>query len=72
MHFESIISHREHQILKLIVAEKTSAEIAHELYISTHTVLSHRKSIMDKLKARNTAGMVRRAFETRLIQLSSL
>jgi len=65
----SIISNREKQVLDLIVHENTSKEIAHQLFISIETVQSHRKNIMQKLDARNTAGMVRRAFECGVITL---
>lgn len=54
---------REFQILKLIAFEHSSLEISKILYVSNHTVLSHRKNLLMKLKARNTAGLVRKAFE---------
>lgn len=57
------ISVREYEVLRLIAYENTINEIADKLYISPHTVISHRKNIMSKLDVRNTAGMVRRAFE---------
>lgn len=63
------ISHREIQILSLISGELTAKEIATELYISTHTVISHRKNLMTKLSAKNVAGMVRRGFETGLLHV---
>jgi len=62
------VSQREFQILKLISHEMTTPEIAQELFISAHTVISHRKNIMSKLDAKNTAGMIRRAFEKGLLQ----
>lgn len=65
------ISYREHQILFLVAHEKTAKEIANELFISNHTVISHRKNLMDKLQVRNTAGLVRRAFELGFLSLSS-
>ena len=63
------ISPRERQVLHLVAYEKTSKEIAAQLYISNHTAISHRKNLMDKLKVKNTAGMVRRGFELGLIPL---
>jgi len=57
------ISSREQQVLHLIAWEHNSKEIAKALYISEHTVLSHRKNLMSKLDVKNTAGMIRRAFE---------
>ncbi len=61
------ISNRETQVLKLIADELTTKEIAQLLFISTHTADSHRKNLMQKLGARNTAGLVRRGFENRLL-----
>ena len=57
------ITHRERQVLHLIAYENTCSEIAKHLFISDHTVISHRKNLMDKLAVKNTAGLVRRAFE---------
>jgi len=57
------ISHREKEILHLVAHEQTTNEIATQLYISYHTVISHRKRLMEKLDVKNTAGLVRRAFE---------
>lgn len=57
------ISLREREVLHLIAYEYSSKEIAAQLYISTHTVLSHRKNLLAKLCAKNTAGLIRRAYE---------
>jgi len=57
------ISNREMEVLRLIAYEHTSKEIASRLYLSWHTVESHKKNLKDKLDVRNTAGMVRRGFE---------
>lgn len=64
-----IISNREKEILFLIAHELTAKEIASLLFISTHTVDTHRKNLMEKLKVRNSAGMVRRGFESGLLQI---
>lgn len=63
-----MISEREKQILHLIAYEYTTAEIARQLHISGDTVKSHRKSLFSKVGARNTAGLIRRAFERQLLQ----
>ena len=65
------ISKREAEVLRLIAHEYTAKEIANKLYISTYTVDTHRKNIMEKMDARNTAGIVRRAFESGILQLSN-
>ena len=66
---ETPISHRENQVLQLIAAEKTSWEISQILCISMETARTHRKNIMLKLKAKNSAGMIRRAFEVGLLRI---
>ncbi len=58
-----LLSNREQEVLQLIAFELTTKEIAGELYISNHTALTHRKNLIKKLKVKNTAGVVRRAFE---------
>lgn len=54
---------RELEILKLIAFEYSSLEIAKKLFVSNHTVLTHRKNLLQKVKAKNTAGLVRKGFE---------
>jgi len=57
------ISIREKQVLDLISYELSIHEIASELNISHHTVATHRKNLLRKLKVKNTAGMIRKGFE---------
>lgn len=52
---------RETEVLMLIAKEYTNQEIADRLFISPHTVVSHRRNLLQKLNARNTAGLVRQA-----------
>ena len=56
------LTRREKEVLELIVKEFTTEEIAKQLYISTDTAMTHRKSLLRKLNARNTAGMVKAAY----------
>jgi len=63
----SIISPREKEVLYLTAHEYTITMIASELYISHHTVISHRKNLLNKLEVKNVAGMVRRGFELGLL-----
>lgn len=62
------ISRREKEVLKLIIDEHTTQEIADKLFISLKTVESHRSSLLGKLNARNTAGLVRIALEHNLLE----
>lgn len=61
------LTRREKEILKLIIEELTTEEIAQKLFISPTTVISHRKSLLRKLDAKNTAGLVKNAYEFGLI-----
>jgi DNA-binding NarL/FixJ family response regulator len=58
---------REKEILTLIIKEYTTDEIADELFVSVKTVESHRSNLMQKLGVKNSAGLVRVAFEKGLI-----
>ena len=61
------LSRREKEVLKLIAQEFTTQEIADALYISLKTVESHRSSLLSKLNARNSVGLVRIAMENSLL-----
>jgi DNA-binding NarL/FixJ family response regulator len=61
------LTRRETQILKLIARGHSGPEIARELSLSTQTVNTHRKNIMQKLNVNNTALLVRYALTNRLI-----
>lgn len=62
-----LLSSREQQVLYLIAFENTNQDIANRLHISCHTAITHRKNLLEKLAVRNTAGLVRRAFELGLL-----
>ena len=61
------LSRREKQILGMIMDEKTSQQIADELYISFWTVESHRRNLMKKLEVKNTVGLVKTTLENHLL-----
>ena len=58
---------RETEVLKLTAKEHTTAEIAEKLFISTHTVESHRKNLLSKLGKKNTAGLAAEAVRLGLV-----
>ena len=64
------ISRREQEVLHLTAQEYTINEIATELYISSHTAISHRKNLMLKLDVKNMAGLVRKGFELGFLKIS--
>ena len=61
------ITDRELEVLQMIVKEHTNQEIAEKLYISPRTVDAHRRNLLQKTGARNTAGLVKYAFQNNLI-----
>lgn len=62
-----VISDRELEIIKHIAEGYTNNEIAEKLFLSPHTVNTHRKNIMQKLGVNNTAAIVMYAVKTELV-----
>ncbi|MGB6035498.1 MAG: response regulator transcription factor [Cryomorphaceae bacterium] len=52
------LSDREQEVLKALYKGSSTREIAKELYISHHTVESHRKSIIQKFNAKNSVHLI--------------
>lgn len=61
-----VLTERELEILKLIVREHSSDEIAEELFISRRTVDTHRKHIMKKTASKTIVGLMKYAFRNEL------
>lgn len=61
------LSSREKEILILIAQEYNTAEIAEKTFISFNTVNTHRRNLLSKLNAKNTAGLVKYAVENGLV-----
>lgn len=62
------LSRREKEVLQLIIDEFSSKEIAEQLFISLGTVETHRRNMLSKLGAKNTAGLVRISLEFELLK----
>lgn len=65
----SDLTERELQVLQLICREYINREIADELGISVRTVDAHRRNLMQKTGAKNTAGLVKFAIKNNLFDL---
>jgi len=61
------LSKRELQIIQFIAEGYTNSQIAAIIYLSNHTVNTHRKNIMKKLGVNNTAGIVMYAVKTQMV-----
>lgn len=66
------LSERENTILKYIALGWTNPEIASKLFISAHTVMTHRKNITRKLGIRTISGLTVYAILNKLIRIEEL
>lgn len=64
---ELILTDREIDVLKLIMQEKNSREIAEILFISERTVETHRKNMIRKTNIQSTVGLIKYAYEQGLV-----
>ncbi len=62
-----VITRREKEILSLIAEGFTSTQIADKLFVSMHTVESHRKNILEKFDAKSMPLIIKLATEYKLI-----
>jgi DNA-binding NarL/FixJ family response regulator len=60
------LTRREKEILKFLAEGLTAPEIGEKLFVSQLTIESHRRNIMAKLKAKNTAMLIKIAMERNL------
>jgi DNA-binding NarL/FixJ family response regulator len=61
------LTRREIEIIRLIADQKTTTQIAKMLFLSKHTVETHRKNILLKLNVKNTAGLIKYAMKNGII-----
>lgn len=62
-----LLTRREKEVLVLIAEGMTNNEIAQQLFISPATVDTHRRSLLIKFDAKNTASLIRMATQMQLI-----
>lgn len=63
---------RETDVLKLLVQGFSNKEVSGQLFISTHTVMSHRKKITQKLNIKSMAGLTVYAILNGIISMDQL
>lgn len=61
------LSKRQIEILRLLADEFTNEEISKKLGISKRTVDTHRQNLLHKLKAKNTAGLIKFAIHNHIV-----
>lgn len=65
------LTRREKEVLLLIAEGLTDNEISERLFISVTTVHTHRKNLLMKLEARNTAELIKNAVQHRIISFDT-
>ena len=65
-----VLSQREKEVLSSVVKGMTNKQIADDLCISLHTVITHRRNIASKLDIHSTAGLTIYAIVNNLIELN--
>jgi len=66
---EEILSDREIEVLKLIVAGKSNNEIADELFISQRTAEKHKSNILSKLELNSIVDLVKYAIKNKIVEI---
>lgn len=64
---EDILSSKETEVLELISKGYTTKKIAEMLFVSARTIETHRSNIINKLKVKNTAELIKKAVKLKLI-----
>ncbi|MDP2339244.1 MAG: LuxR C-terminal-related transcriptional regulator [Bacteroidota bacterium] len=66
------LTKREIEVLKLLTKGYSNKEIADQLFVSTHTVISHRKNISEKTGIKSASGMTMYAILKKIIDVSEI
>ena len=66
------LSGREKEVIACVVQGMTNKQIADKLFISTHTVITHRRNISAKLGIHSPAGLTIYAIVNKLVELDDI
>ena len=66
------LSLREKEIISYVVKGYTNQEIADKLFLSVHTVMTHRKNIARKLQIHSATGLTIYAIVNKIVDLSEI
>ena len=69
---QEVISQREKEIVVCVVKGMTNKEIAEKLFLSIHTMITHRRNISKKLQIHSAAGLTIYAIVNKLVELSDV
>lgn len=66
------LSTREKEVIVCVIKGMTNKQIADKLFLSTHTVITHRRNISNKLQIHSTAGLTIYAIVNKLVELDDV
>jgi DNA-binding NarL/FixJ family response regulator len=66
------LSAREKEVIVCVIKGMTNKQIADNLCLSTHTVITHRRNISAKLQIHSTAGLIIYAIVNKLVELDDI
>ena len=69
---QDALSQREKEIVICVVKGMTNKEIAEKLFLSIHTVITHRRNIIKKLQIHSAAGLTIYAIVNKLVTLNDV
>lgn len=69
---QSALSQREKEIIVCVVKGMTNKEIADKLFLSIHTVVTHRRNIAKKLQIHSPAGLTIYAIVNKLVDIQEV
>lgn len=69
---QEALSLREKEIITCVVKGMTNKAIADQLYLSIHTVITHRRNIARKLQIHSPAGLTIYAIVNKLVELQDI
>lgn len=69
---EMVLSPREQEVVIAVVKGLTNKEIADALFLSTHTIITHRRNIARKLNIHSPSGLTIYAIMNKLVTLDEI
>ena len=69
---QDVLSQREKEIITCVVKGMTNKAIADKLFLSVHTIITHRRNIARKLQIHSPAGLTIYAIVNKLVELEDI
>jgi len=66
------LTRREIEVLQLVTKGHSNKEIADQLFVSIHTIISHRKNISEKTGIKSASGLTMYAILKKIIDMNEI